>query len=52
MADGMQINPQRAKQLAENVASITSRIKAATRDGKPVWRPRNRARTSTPQLIF
>lgn len=29
MADEMQINPQRAKQLAENLTSITSRINAA-----------------------
>ncbi|KAH7077636.1 hypothetical protein BKA63DRAFT_269121 [Paraphoma chrysanthemicola] len=31
MADDMQINAQRAKQLAENLTSITSRIKAANK---------------------
>ncbi|KAI8937140.1 hypothetical protein NX059_006354 [Plenodomus lindquistii] len=36
MAEEMQINPQRAKQLAENLASISSRINAATKGGKQV----------------
>lgn len=39
MADDMQINPQRAKQLAENLASITSRISAANKTGRQVPRP-------------
>ncbi|CAN9253259.1 unnamed protein product [Alternaria alternata] len=34
MAEDMQINPQRAKQLAENIASITSRINAVSKGGK------------------
>ncbi|KAF1842097.1 uncharacterized protein K460DRAFT_358758 [Cucurbitaria berberidis CBS 394.84] len=36
MAEDMQINPQRAKQLAENVASISSRISAASKGGQQV----------------
>ncbi|KAF2191143.1 hypothetical protein K469DRAFT_622571 [Zopfia rhizophila CBS 207.26] len=36
MAEDMQINPQRAKQLAENLAIITSRINAANKAGKQV----------------
>lgn len=36
MAEEMHINPQRAKQLAENVASITSRINAASKSGQNV----------------
>lgn len=36
MADDMQINPQRAKQLIENLAGITSRIKTATKSGRNV----------------
>ncbi|KAF1978354.1 hypothetical protein BU23DRAFT_449755 [Bimuria novae-zelandiae CBS 107.79] len=36
MADDMQINPQRAKQLAENLASITSRINAANKASKQI----------------
>lgn len=36
MAEDMQINPQRAKQLAENIASISSRINAASKGGKQV----------------
>ncbi|KAF2795926.1 hypothetical protein K505DRAFT_238836 [Melanomma pulvis-pyrius CBS 109.77] len=36
MADNMQINPQRAKQLAENLASITSRISAVNKAGRQV----------------
>ncbi|KAI5372123.1 hypothetical protein J4E82_009179 [Alternaria postmessia] len=36
MAEDMQINPQRAKQLAENIASITSRINAVSKGGKQV----------------
>jgi hypothetical protein len=36
MADDMQINPQRVKQLAENLASITSRINAANKGGQKV----------------
>ncbi|KAF2473384.1 uncharacterized protein BDR25DRAFT_257802 [Lindgomyces ingoldianus] len=36
MAEDMQINVQRAKQLAENLASITARITAATRGGEQV----------------
>ncbi|KAH9871769.1 hypothetical protein J1614_006025 [Plenodomus biglobosus] len=39
MAEEMQINPQRAKQLAENIASISSRINAASKGGKQVWKP-------------
>ncbi|KAF2444865.1 hypothetical protein P171DRAFT_412754 [Karstenula rhodostoma CBS 690.94] len=36
MADEMQINPQRAKQLAENLTSITSRIKAANKSSRQI----------------
>ncbi|KAE8826894.1 hypothetical protein HRS9139_08066 [Pyrenophora teres f. teres] len=36
MAEDMQINSQRAKQLAENIATISSRIKAVSKDGKQV----------------
>ncbi|KAF2727935.1 hypothetical protein EJ04DRAFT_478155 [Polyplosphaeria fusca] len=36
MAEEMQINPQRAKHLAENLASISSRIKAVSPAGKQV----------------
>ncbi|KAL1610236.1 hypothetical protein SLS60_001901 [Paraconiothyrium brasiliense] len=36
MADEMQINPQRAKQLAENLTSITSRINAANKSSKQI----------------
>ncbi|KAL6711223.1 hypothetical protein ACN47E_005754 [Coniothyrium glycines] len=36
MAEDMQINPQRAKQLAENIASISSRINAASKGSKKV----------------
>ncbi|KAF2687374.1 hypothetical protein K458DRAFT_415629 [Lentithecium fluviatile CBS 122367] len=36
MADEMQINPQRAKQLAENLASITSRINAANKSNRNI----------------
>ncbi|KAH6354497.1 pyridoxal phosphate homeostasis protein [Parastagonospora nodorum] len=36
MADEMQINAQRAKQLTENLASITSRIKAANKSNRNV----------------
>ncbi|KAH7138802.1 hypothetical protein B0J11DRAFT_476734 [Dendryphion nanum] len=36
MAEDMQINPQRAKQLAENLASITSRINGANKVGRQV----------------
>jgi hypothetical protein len=36
MAEDMKINPQRAKQLAENIASITSRINAANKSGRQV----------------
>jgi pyridoxal phosphate enzyme (YggS family) len=36
MAEDMQINAQRAKQLAENIASITSRIDAARQGSKQV----------------
>ncbi|EMD89316.1 hypothetical protein COCC4DRAFT_195891 [Bipolaris maydis ATCC 48331] len=36
MAEDMQINPQRAKQLSENIASITARINAASKGTKPV----------------
>ncbi|KAJ4323507.1 hypothetical protein N0V94_001837 [Neodidymelliopsis sp. IMI 364377] len=36
MAEDMHVNPQRAKQLAENVASITSRINAASKSGQKV----------------
>ncbi|PSN71911.1 hypothetical protein BS50DRAFT_483880 [Corynespora cassiicola Philippines] len=36
MAEEMQINPQRAKQLAENLASIASRVNAANKTGKQV----------------
>ncbi|ORY14296.1 hypothetical protein BCR34DRAFT_479782 [Clohesyomyces aquaticus] len=36
MAEDMQINPQRAKQLAENLASITSRINTANKAGRQV----------------
>lgn len=39
MAEDMQINPQRAKQLAENIASITSRINAVSKGGKQVRPP-------------
>ena len=34
----MHINPQRAKQLIENVSSITNRIQAAVKQGQPVPR--------------
>jgi pyridoxal phosphate enzyme (YggS family) len=37
MAEDMQINPQRAKQLAENIASITSRINAVSNGSKQVY---------------
>ncbi|KAF2712780.1 hypothetical protein K504DRAFT_464843 [Pleomassaria siparia CBS 279.74] len=36
MAEDMQINPQRAKQLSENLASISSRINAANKSGGQV----------------
>ncbi|KAF9696999.1 hypothetical protein EKO04_004764 [Ascochyta lentis] len=36
MAEDMHVNPQRAKQLTENIASITSRINAATKSGQNV----------------
>ncbi|KAJ4406156.1 hypothetical protein N0V91_004828 [Didymella pomorum] len=36
MAEEMHINPQRAKQLTENIASITSRITAASKSGQNV----------------
>ncbi|KAK3203122.1 hypothetical protein GRF29_112g302982 [Pseudopithomyces chartarum] len=36
MASDMQINPQRAKQLAENLASISSRINAVSKPPKQV----------------
>jgi hypothetical protein len=36
MAEDMQINTQRAKQLAENIASITSRINAANKSSRNV----------------
>lgn len=36
MAEDMKINPQRAKDLAENLASIISRINAANKTGKHV----------------
>jgi pyridoxal phosphate enzyme (YggS family) len=39
MAEDMQINPQRVKQLAENIASITSRINAVSKGGKQVRPP-------------
>ncbi|KAG9192868.1 hypothetical protein G6011_11602 [Alternaria panax] len=39
MTEDMQINPQRAKQLAENIASITSRINAVSKSGKQVRHP-------------
>lgn len=39
MAEDMQINPQRSKQLAENIAGISSRIKAASKGGKQVYDP-------------
>ncbi|OSS53715.1 hypothetical protein B5807_00471 [Epicoccum nigrum] len=36
MAEDMHINPQRAKQLTENIAAITSRINAASKNGQKV----------------
>lgn len=36
MAEDMHVNPQRAKQLTESIATITSRINAATKNGKKV----------------
>ncbi|RAR03399.1 alanine racemase family protein (ISS) [Stemphylium lycopersici] len=36
MAEDMRVNPQRAKQLAENVSSIISRIDAASKGSKQV----------------
>lgn len=36
MAEDMHINSQRAKQLTENVAGITSRINAANKSGQKV----------------
>jgi hypothetical protein len=36
MASDMQINPQRAKQLADNLASISSRINAVSKPPKQV----------------
>lgn len=36
MAEEMKVNPQRAKQLAENVASITSRINGVNKSGRQV----------------
>ncbi|KAJ4338595.1 hypothetical protein N0V95_008019 [Ascochyta clinopodiicola] len=36
MAEDMHVNPQRAKQLTENIASITSRINAASKSGQNV----------------
>jgi hypothetical protein len=36
MAEEMHINPQRAKQLTENIARITSRITAASKSGQNV----------------
>lgn len=39
MAEDMNINPQRAQQLAENVASISSRINAVSKGNKRVRAP-------------
>jgi pyridoxal phosphate enzyme (YggS family) len=54
MAEDMHVNPQRAKQLAENVASISSRINAASKSGQKVnhRHTTNRRHTSqsSPQL--
>lgn len=36
MAEDMHVNPQRAKQLTENIAAITSRINAASKNGQKV----------------
>jgi len=36
MAEEMQINAQRANQLSENIATISSRIRAVSKDGKQV----------------
>ncbi|KAF2655879.1 hypothetical protein K491DRAFT_657553 [Lophiostoma macrostomum CBS 122681] len=36
MAEDMKVNPERAKQLVENILSITSRITAASKGGKQV----------------
>jgi len=41
----MHVNPQRAKQLTENIASITSRITAASKSGQNV-----RQTTNNPNL--
>jgi len=41
MAEEMHFNAQRAKQLTENVASITSRINAASKSGQKVYSPPN-----------
>ncbi|CAG5150385.1 uncharacterized protein ALTATR162_LOCUS2643 [Alternaria atra] len=46
MAEDMQINPQRAKQLAENIASITSRINAVSNGSKQLYP------NSNPQTTF
>jgi hypothetical protein len=39
MAEDMKINPERAKQLAENISSITSRITTASKGGRQVPHP-------------
>jgi hypothetical protein len=36
MAEDMHVNTQRAKQLTENIAAITSRINAASKNGQKV----------------
>lgn len=36
MAEDMHVNAQRAKQLTENIAGITSRINVATKSGQKV----------------
>jgi hypothetical protein len=51
MAEEMKINPQRAAQLAENLASITSRINAANKSGRQVATSPH-AHSKSPELCF
>lgn len=54
MADDMQINPQRAKQLTENLASIASRIAAANksnRNVKAIICPTTKSAHNCPQQV-
>ena len=51
MAEDMKINPQRAKELAQNLATITSRINAASKSGQKVKRLKKTATPSSPQYL-